>query len=872
MNKVSTNIKPPRIASWFLRRFLPEYDRQYLMGDFEETYIDIRSTKSSFRAWTWYWKQVFSSLPHFFRNNIDWRISMFRNYVKIAIRNIFKQKGYSFINITGLAFGMACSILIFLWVNDEINYDNFHDNGNDIYRILEDVYFTETNFRGYTAVPRRLAPALSEHYPEVIDFTRYLPGRNVVVSYENRMFNENYIANVDPSFLSIFSFDLISGEPETALSDPNSIVITKSTAERYFGGTDPVNKILRVDNKYDFRVTGVLEDTPSNSHLKFDILMPFVEDRWIGLPDGTPALTYSYVRLLPGTDFLEMDSKIRNFYSTIYSDDIRVDMFLQPLADIHLNSSQDNYGYLEGSGAIKYVYLFSIIAFFILAVACINFINLSTAKAATRAKEVGIRKVVGAHKRDVIRQFFSESIIMTAFSFTAAVGLVVLFLPFFNQLTEKELSVIILAGMDSILASVLLIFITGILAGSYPALFLSSFQPARVLKGLIFRKSRNNVSLRGSLVIFQFAVSIALILATFIISGQLDYIRNMELGFEKEHTLYVPLKESLQTNYESAKSELLQYPDITSVTVCSETPVNILRATDRFTWEGREITEQNANYSELVAHVFFVDYNSLETFGMQFIEGRNFQKEYSKDMEQGYIINETAAKAMGFNKASGKSLEMWGWEGEIVGVVEDFHFEPLRNEIKPLIIKMNPERLRYMFVTFTAGSGDISSVVSALEEKWNEFASDSPFEYNFLDDTFDSLYRNEQRLGTLFNYFTILAIFISCIGLFGLAAYMAEKRTKEIGVRKVLGAKMSGLVLLLTTDFIKWIITANIIAVPAAIYFMRNWLQNFAYRTEISWTIFLITTLIALAISLFSVFYQAVNAAYKNPVDSLRSE
>ncbi len=872
MNRKTVNKGLPKIASWFLKRSLPVDDRQYLLGDFEETYINIKTEKNQLCAWLWFWKLVLCSVPLFLEHNNNIRVMMYKNYLRIALRNIFKQKLYSLINIWGLAIGMACTLMIFLWINDELGYDSFHENGNDIYRVLEDVYFTETSVKGYTTIPRRLAPALCEHYPEVTDFTRFLPGKNVVVSYGNRIFNENYLANVDPSFLSIFSFDLSSGEPETALLDPNSIVITKNIAEKYFGETDPLNKILRLENQYDLKVTGVLENIPSNSHLKFDFLVPFVENRWIGLPEGTPPLVYSYVMLLNRIDHSVFNGKIRNFFSKVYNDDIRVDMYLQSLADIHLYSKKDNVGLLEETGDITYVYLFSIIALFILLVACINFINLSTAKAAVRAREVGIRKVVGAHRKDVIRQFFTESLVMTLVSFITAIVFVITAIPAFNKITQKELALLDLLSPGSLIGALILILITGIFAGSYPAVYLSSFQPARVIKGLFYRKERNGFSIRSILIVFQFAVSITLILATLIIEDQVEFIRNNNPGYIKDHTIYVPLKNGLKDNYRSIRNELLQHPEIISVSACSEPPVNITRTSDRFTWEGREITENNANRSELIAYLLFVDQNSLGSFGMNIIEGRDFNLEFATDFDRAFIVNETAAKGMGYNSAVGKTLELWGWEGKIIGVVEDFHYRSLHNELEPLIIKLDHERLRYMFIKFSPGANELDKIVSILENKWDDYALNSPFVYNFLDDTYTYLYKKERRLSRLFNYFTLIAVTISCIGLFGLSSFITYKRSKEIGVRKVLGAKISGLFIILTADFQKWVVTANLIAVPAALLFKEKWLQNFAYKASTGIEVFITATLLVIGISLFSICFQSLQAVFKNPVNTLRSE
>ncbi|UCE21723.1 MAG: ABC transporter permease, partial [Candidatus Aminicenantes bacterium] len=681
---------------------------------------------------------------------------MLKNYLKIAFRNIKRHKGYSFINIVGLAIGMACCILILLWVQDELSYDRFHENADDIYRVLQDINFTDHSTT-WTITQGPLGPSLKEDFPEIIDATR-ITDRGFRLTYDDKSYDEE-VGMADGSILKMFTFPLVKGDPDTALSDPLSIVLTEKMAAKYFGDEDPIGKTIKADNKWDFQVTGVMKDVPRNSHLEFDFLIPFVFGRELNYTVdywGNSSFR-TYVQLPKGVPAEEVIQKISGylFEKPTIEKDARLN--LQPLTRIHLYS---NYEYDFAHGDITYVTLFSIIAFFILLIACVNFMNLATARSANRAKEVGMRKVAGAHKADIIRQFYGESILLAFISLLLAMILVWLLLPVFNNLAAKELSLDISRNLSILLGLLCIAMMTGIISGSYPAFFLSAFQPVMVLKG--FRLSRSKGSaFRKILVVFQFSLTILLIICTIGVYNQLDYMRNRKLGYDKEHMIYFRMRGDIREKFDSVKNELLQNPNILGVTASSNVPTSgYYFSNSLWRWEG-----QNPDEKTLMRAVL-IDFDYFKTFGMEIVEGRSFSKEFPTDSTEAIMVNEEAVKAMGMESPIGKRLSLQDQNFKIIGIVKNYHFRSLQQEIEPLILYFYPSYSRVLFARLKSDS--ISQTLGYIEDVWKRFAPGLPFNYSFLDEALDRMYRSEQRIGTLFRYFSILAILISCLGLLGL--------------------------------------------------------------------------------------------------------
>jgi len=785
---------------------------------------------------------------------------MFKNYLKIALRNIKRHKGYSLINIVGLAVGMACCILILLWVQDELSYDRFHENADDIYRVIQDINFTDHSTT-WAITQGPLGPSLKEDYPEIINAVR-ITGRGFRLAYNEKSYDEG-VGMADGSIFEMFTFPLVKGDAATALSDPLSIVLTEEMVAKYFGDEDPIGKTIKADNQWDFQVTGVMKNIPSNSHLQFDFLIPFIfgrelnytVDRWGNSQFRT------YVQIQTGIPVQEVIQKISGhlFEKPTIEKDAKLN--LQPLTRIHLYS---NYEFDSAHGDITYVTLFSIVAFFILLIACINFMNLATARSGNRAKEVGMRKVAGAHKTDIIKQFYGESILLAFIALLFAVIFVWLLLPAFNNLAAKELSMNITGNLSILLGLLCIAMLTGIISGSYPALFLSTFQPVMVLKGLRLSGSKGSV-FRKILVVFQFSLTILLIICTTGVYNQINYMRNKKLGYNKEHMIYFGMRGDMREKFDSVKNELLQNPNILGVTASSNVPTyGYTFSNSLWRWEGQSPDE------EILMRAVFIDVDYFKTFGMEIAEGRSFSKEFPTDATEAIMVNEEAVKAMGMEFPIGQRLSIGDNNFKIIGIVKNYHFRSLRQEIDPLILIYSPENSRALFARLK--SEQIPQTIGYIENAWKKFAPGYPFNYRFLDEALDGLYRSEQRIGTLFRYFSILAILISCLGLLGLASFMAEQRTKEIGIRKVLGATASNIVALLSKEFTKWVIVANIIAWPIAYFTLSKWLQSYAYKTNVALWSFVLSGALALLIALATVSYQSIKAALANPADSLRYE
>ena len=849
--------RPPRGAKWLLRRMSNSRKKISIIGDLEEEYNEMAVERNTIIAWLWYFKQIVVLIPTYFYESFYWRIVMFKNYIKIALRNIEKHRGYSIINIAGLALGMACCILILAWVQDELSFDKFHQHSKDLFRVVTEGHYT-SEVNHFSGTPAPLAPALKDEIPEILNSVRIGRAGTILTQYGNMRFYEENILFADRSLFQMFSFPFVKGDPESALLEPVSVVVTEEMANKYFGNEDPIGKQLSFDNRLDIKVTGVIENIPNHSSIRFDFIIPFELLIRLGGPTHWGGHSYqTYVLLQPGASFQEINRMLPAWTEDHTGEPVRY--YLQSLTRIHLHD-------LNGGGAITYVYVFSAIAVFVLLVACINFMNLSTARSSTRSLEVGLRKVVGARRSDVIRQFLGESLILTFISLVFAMILVSLFMPVFNHLSGKQLSNDIFIDASGLTGLVSVALITGLLSGSYPALFLSSFQPAKVLKDSV-QSGKRGAWFRKILVIVQFSLSIILIIGSTIVYNQMSYIRNRNLGFDEELMVCLPLRENMKPHYESIKNECLQNPDIVNVTAGSGMPAGPIGTEwGQIFWPGK------GPETVIPMNHVAVDDNYINAFKMELVQGRDFSRKFSTDTLN-FILNETAVRAIGLESPIGEQFTLLFRTGTIIGVVKDFHVQSLRNEIRPLIMRMVPSRFwNYVFVRLGSNQRDLSGTIGFLEKKWSEYAPEYPFEYEFLDDRIDQLYRTEQRIGTIVNYFTILTMVIACMGLFGLAAYTAEQRTKEIGIRKVLGAKVLGVVLLLSTEFMKLVLISNVIAWPVAYFAMNKWLQSFAYRDNMDVFSFIIPGILALVIAIVTVSFQAVRAARINPVDSLKYE
>jgi cell division protein FtsX len=694
----------------------------------------------------------------------------------------------------------------------------------------------------------------------------------LVVHGEKKYYEENFYFS-DPSLFEIFTFPFIKGDPSTALSLPSSVVITQEMALKYFGRKDPLGKTIQTQNQNDYIVTGVIENVPTNSHLQFDFVGSIERAVAMGSRTHWSGWLYStYVLLQPNTSFEEVNTKLESWIKTKDSEEARY--YLQPLSDIHM------YG-LQGEGAIRPLSLFSILALLILIIACINYMNLATARAGTRAKEIGLRKVVGAKKANILKQFLSESILFAFFALFISICLVALFLPVFNQISGKELSMNLAQNLFLFLGILGITLLTGVLAGSYPAFFLSSFEPDRILKGYLSAKkiSTSTASIRKGLVVFQFVLTIVLLISTTTVYRQMNFIKNRRLGFDKNYLIYMQLQsegnlwerydaQKIWTKYKTLKNELSQNPDILEVSSATCLPFGMMgNEFGQLDWEGKD-----SEYQVSMNHMA-VDSRFFKTFQLEMVEGRIFSDEFPSD-SQNFVLNEAAIKAADLKSPVGKRFRLLNKTGEIIGVIKDFHFAPLHDEIEPLVLHLMPYQYwmyrNYVFVRIS--SDNISQTITSIKKMWDKAIPKYPFEFQFLDDTIDARYRSEQRLEIILRIFTFLAISISCLGLFGLISFTAEQKTKEIGIRKVLGASMGSVVRLLSREFVVLVILANVIAWPVAYFVITKWLKNFAYRTGIGFTTFLFSGLLALIIAILTVCFQSIKAALANPVDSLRYE
>lgn len=787
------------------------------------------------------------------------------NYIKVALRKLRRHKAYSFINITGLAAGMACAILIFLWVGDELSYDRFHANADRIYRVLTEDRGSGA-FDHYAITPLPMGPTLKEEVPEIIRASRFLS--------QPTLFNHNglavseYGAYVDADFLRMFSFPFLSGDPDSALNDPLSVVLTESLARKYFGHEDPIGRTLKSMGRNDFRVTGVIRDVPPQSHLQFDFLLPFrrFESR---LPPNLQkwgnTSYFTYIELGDRATLSGLEAKITASVRSHKADAAKTEYRLQPLKRIHLHSA---YKFdLPGHGDFAQVLIFGGVAWLIMIIACLNFVSLSTARSASRAKEVGVRKASGAGRAELVWQFIGESVVMTFLAFILALAAVKLVLPSFSAFAGKTLLLTFGSDLRGWLGLLALVVFVGLASGLYPALFLSAFSADSALRGGQQTGARKG-GFRKGMVVFQFAVSVFLIIGTLTISRQVQYLRNRPLGYDPDHLLFVPLAGGAARNAQAVKAEFLRDPAVLGTCLLDEVPIYEGSAGNEATWEGKP---ENL---KLMMRVGFVDEDFKDTFRVQLAAGRFFEASAPPDSPksvQDIVLNESAVRAMGLENPVGKRFSLWSYQqGIIVGVIKDFQLRSAQYPIEPLVLIDDPSQFRTMCLRIR--SDRVPDTIKSLGAVWKNFSAGYPFGVIFYEQAIDELYRGERRLGTLYRAMTVMAVVIACLGLFGLASYLADQRTKEIAIRKILGASFPGIFILVSKEFLQWVAIANLLAWPVAYIFLKNWLQNFAFHTPFGIDLFVLSAGLSLAVSLFTVGGQALRVARLDPVRNLRYE
>ena len=800
---------------------------------------------------------------------------MFKNYIKIAWRNILKNKGIFSINIIGLALGIASCLIIMLFVVDELSYDRYNEKANEIVNV---VFRAKVNGEEIKegAVMAPVGQTLKQEFPEVMDATRIRRIGTPKITIENQSYRDGAFAFVDSNFFNVFTLPIIEGDSKSPLDEPNTVVLTKKEAEKYFGASNPIGKLFYLEEEEQpYRVTGIIEEVPQNSHFHFDVFASIE-----GLDEAKSNSWFrgdffTYLLLKEGYDLASLESKMPHIIEKYMGAKMQEEMGVPyeeftkenqlgfkilPLTDIHLHSDNSSYSQLEQGGEVKYVYIFSIVALFMLLIACINFMNLSTATAAKRAKEVGIRKVLGSNKRQLLYQFLSESFIATLLAMFFAIILVIISLPFYNELSGKELQIDYLWQPFVLSALLLLTFLISILAGGYPALFLSSFKPITALKNK-FLGGNKNKGVRSGLVVFQFVISAGLILATLVVNQQMQYIQNKDIGYEREQLLVIREAHLLGNNRVAFKNEILKNPKVSSITNSAFTPAG---DSDR----NQTMVYIDGQFSRRMP-VYNIDENYIPTMGMQLVMGRNFSKEFGADSTN-VIINQTAVKVLDLGKDPlGKTID----EGNnnirtVIGVVKDFHFTSLHQPIDPLFMTYAP----YGGFIIKAKSSNMSGLIADAQTLWNSFGSNESFGYTLLDESYRQTYVTEQKMGTVLNVFAILTILVACLGLFGLVTFTAEQRFKEIGIRKVLGSSVSQIMTMLSKDFLKLVFISFFIAFPLGYYLMNKWLQGFAYKTEMQWWLFALAGLITIVIAFATIGWKSFRAATMNPVKSLRTE
>lgn len=784
---------------------------------------------------------------------------MIRNYFVTAIRNLTRHKSFTIINLLGLTVGLSTSIYILLWIRDEVTYDRFNKDIEQIYEVFEHQTYSADKIYTFQATPGPLAEAMKSEFPEVeITARSNWGGRSLLRYEENSFYAEGKLA--DSSLLQIFTFHWLEGDRANPLPDPSSIVLNATLAGKLFGGEKALGKLIRFRNQDDLKVTGVFEDLPTNSTLQCEYVAPFMyfekENPWLEHWGNNGLMTF--VKLRPNVDYLQFNEKIADYIKTKYEESV-VTLFLHPYKDLRLYSNFEN-GKLNG-GRITYVKAFAYVAVFILVIACINFMNLTTARSTMRSREVGVRKVIGAHRFSLIKQFLGESFLITFLAMITSVVVVILLMPVFEGLTGKEVS-LNLTDYHFWVGFIIILLVTGLISGSYPAFFLSSYKPVQVLK------SQSQHSLKGSglrkiLVVVQFSLSVILIVSSLVIYRQINYLQNKYLGFEKENVLYFYDTQGIKRNFEAFRNEALEQPFISGMGKGNDLPYQVGSSSSGMNWDGKP------EDLDILFQTYHIDYDMIKVLGFELLDGRNFSRDHATD-SMNYIINEEAAKRMGMDEPVGKNLEVWEKKGQVIGLVRDFHSTSLYSPIEPLIFMLNPENSWITYIRIQAGK--TGEAITYLESLYKKYDPDFPFEYDFLDKSYAELYKSEMTIGKLADYFTGIAIFIACLGLYGLASFTVQRRTKEISIRKVFGASVSRLVALLSKDFAWLILIAILLGSPVAWYLMNKFLSSYAFHTNLGIVVFIVTAGGIFLLALMTVVYQSFNASLSNPAESLRNE
>jgi len=874
---INKRYKSPGIARTLLRLMAVYYEKHSIIEDFEETFTEIMNSDGSFKAKCWYWGNALKSVAGYLKLIVSWRFTMLKNHLKIAYRNFVRHKLYSFINVFGLAIGLSICMIISLWVLRELSYDRFHDNADRIYRVEREL-FRDNLYSRWPITGGRYKQALIDDYPEIENAARFWKREFAIKDFKNDMHRQGMFA-VDNSVFEMFDFHLEEGDEKSALSDPKTVVLTRENALKYFGTGDVVGKSLAFEwngELVDIMVSGILEEVPENSHIHFDMLISIASYKEEPYADWRSNYLYTYVLLEENVQKQALEEKLRTFVTQRlepeYGDLVLkgrsihdlLKMHLFSIVDLHLLPSPN--WEVEAGGSILSVYIFSCIAVLILIVACLNFVNLSTARASKRAKEVSLRKTVGADKSQLRGQFIQESVLLSFVSLVLAWVMSSLFIQGFNGIFSENLSLSVFLQLKYMFVLVGATFIVGVLAGLYPAFYLTRFEPVEVMKGSSQSVSGKSV-FRRNMVIIQFSISIILIFGMFTVYKQMRYIQTRSLGFDRENVLILPVSsQNVAQNYVSFRNELMQNPQIIAASASSEVPADFHYSNSLF---NRLDTDE-----KISLYMFFCDYDYVETYRMEVIAGRAFSRDFSTDTEGTIVLNEAAARGLGWTpeEAVGKRLKGPSSEdaAHIVGVIRNFHYKSLRREVEPLALLLSPGYINDISVRIRPGN--IKRTVNFIQQKWEGLFLGEQFEYSFLDNRINQLYESEKKMQDLFVIFSTLSILVACLGLFGLVSFTAELKTKEIGIRKVLGASTGHVIVLLSKEFIKWIFLANIIAWPLAWILMNKWLQNFAYKTNIGWIVFILAGFVTMAIAVFTFIFQTVRTASAKPVDSLRYE
>ncbi len=859
---------PSRLAEWVLRRIFPDNGLYTSVGDFEEIFREIAKNRGVILARMWYWLQIFLSMRPFVSGKFYWSVVMIKNYLKMGFRRFNRQRGYTVINMFGLTVGIACCLVIFLYVSDEMSYDKYHDDLDRIYRLSVRIHSPTAPGEGSAQTCAPVARVLRENFPQVEAVAQTFKVRGGLTEKGDKKFYEGTRIFADTEIFQILTIPFLEGDSQNSLDRPYTIVLSKRMAQKYFGQQNAVGETISINSR-DYEITGVVADAPHNTHFKYDsfISMKTLEGRY---PFDAWLLSnfYIYVKLKPNTDMANLTARMELIGETYIPKEMitpgdKITYSLQPVADIHLFSHLRN----EPEPCMNpfYLYIFSAIGLLVLLIACMNFINLSTARSSKRAKEVGVRKVIGARRGQLMRQFFGESTVLILMALLSALILVSAILPLVNSIAGKNFVTMDLLHPSVLLLMLALIIFVGFIASAYPSLVLSSFQPVKALRAN-FQSGSKGSSLRKLLVISQFAISIALIAGTLIIYRQINFMKNQYLGFDSHQKIVIRVRGalSIEENYETVKEAFLQHPTIIGAAVSSDVPGMRL---DR--WDTKVIDGAEEN-SRILNHLY-IGPDFLKEYKIALAAGRLFNKEMSTDLNETFVLSRKAAEEYGWTpeEALGKRLESI-FPATVIGVVEDFHYQGLQTTIEPLAIAWQPEMFRLITLSFTTES--LPETLAFSKRKWEELFPGHPFDYFFLDSYFDQQYQSEERVGKMFTVFTVLGIIIACLGLFGLASFTAEQKTKEIGIRKVLGATVPEILLLLSKEFIKWVLIANVIAWPVVYLAMSSWLENFAYRINVDLRILIGSALLAVVIAFFTVSYQSVKASLANPINALRYE